>query len=421
MHQNLSALAPVARRSCLLPTVLAWITPLLGSTPLLAQDSPAAPVPPAADEPDPLARFEEVLRESLQATHEEQGEEDSEPVPVDPALYVWTRTSAVEGLVELYRRRREDGYLERAFLLLDEVLERRDSELKIRDPERRRSSPAWSATSPFPPGYAIVDAPSEPVRSLQPALTAAVVGAGAQLCELVHGEKRLAKVHGRRADALEKELRKALAVFEDEYGRAPAGTQGYYHPFGKKYICLTSAELALLGRAHLLLAWDGRHRNDSERAEQIAEMLQTRLRHGPDGVTWTWAPRPSQEGIGGRKERVFHAGWLAEFADLCLRAELVFEEKDLDSMYATFERIVWASGPKVPLVLEPQLLDGSSTLTTVPEAYPWLSLAARDERYLPAARRALSDLPQGPQPLALPFLAALVEPSGLGGGGKGGD
>jgi hypothetical protein len=381
----------------------------LAAAPTRAQD----PAPPP--ELDALALFEEVLRHRVvppraAQADAEQAEEEEAAEREDEAAAVWSRALAIEGLVEIYRRRREDVYLERALALSEELLALRDSTQKRRDPHRKASLPLWSARSAYPQSFAPIDpvAPADE-RQASPALTALAVACGMELVLQIEGEARLLKLHKRAVQALEKELQRALACFDEDYMHAPAGKEGYYYPLGDTQSCLPSADLALLSRAHLALA-RGKKGEHLDRGESLARFLRSRLTKGPDGVTLRWAPVASPNGRGGKHERCFHAGLLA---DLVRRAEpqhWVFETADRKAMRETFLRLVYASTPRVPRMLDDPRPDDSSPMAGLEEALPWLWAAATDPAYREAALDVARRLGANAPAEALPMIAALVAP-----------
>ncbi|MBL8896315.1 MAG: hypothetical protein JNM84_01750 [Planctomycetes bacterium] len=371
--------------------------------------------PAAAPELDALALFEEVLRQRVvppRAPNEqgEKAEEEEDAEREDEAAAVWSRSLAIEGLVEIYRRRREDVYLERALALSEELLGLRDSAQKRRDPKRKATLAAWSARSPYPQAFAPVDpGAATGEREPSPALTALAVASGMELVLQIEGEARLMKLWKRAAQALEKELQRALACFDEEYMHAPAGKEGYYYPLGETQSCLPSADLALLARAHLALS-RGKKGEHLDRGESLARFLRSRLVKGPDGVTLRWAPLASPNGRGGKNERCFHAGLIA---DLVRRAEphgWVFEAADRKAMRETFQRIVYASAPRIPRILDQVRPDESSEMAGLEEALPWLWAAASDPAFRDAALDVARRLGANAPAEALPMIAALVEP-----------
>lgn len=377
----------------------------------LAPATYARPQDPApAAELDALARFEEVLRERVlprpaQASRAEDPPADDE----DEAAFLWGRAMAIEGLVEVYRRRREDTYLERALAYAEELLELRDSTAKRRDPVRKAALPAWSARSAYPRAYAPIElAGGEVRRELRAALTALIVASGMELVRQMEGDARLLKAHRRALGTLAKELERALAVFEAEYTHAPAGKEGYYFPPGERDVCLPSADLALLARAHFALA-RGKENEHLQRAQYLARFLRSRLVKGADGATLRWAPVASPNGRGGKHERTFHAGLLA---DLVRRSEPklgVFDEAERAALRETFTRIVAGAAPRVPRILEELRPDGSSETSGPEEALPWLWAAATDTGFRAAALDAAQRLGMQAPAEALPVLAALIE------------
>ncbi|MBK9383212.1 MAG: hypothetical protein IPN34_00080 [Planctomycetes bacterium] len=381
----------------------------LAAAPARGQD----PAPPP--ELDALALFEEILRQRVvpmraPQARSEQADEEEEAEREDEAAAVWSRSLAIEGLVELYRRRREDVYLERALALSEDLLALRDSAQKRRDPRRKATLAAWSARSAYPKAFAPIDAGAATgEREPSPALTALAVACGMELVLQIEGEPRLLKLHKRASQALEKELQRALACFDEEYMHAPAGKEGYYYPLGDTQTCLPSADLALLSRAHLALA-RGKKSEHLDRGESLARFLRSRLTKGPDGVTLRWAPVATPNGRGGKNERCFHAGLLA---DLVRRAEpqrCVFETSDRKAMRETFLRLIFASTPRVPRLLDEVRPDESSEMVGLEEALPWLWAAASDPLFRDAALEVARRLGSSAPAEALPMIAALVAP-----------
>lgn len=374
-----------------------------------ALQDPAPAAPPAFDA---LAAFEEVFRERIlpvpkEKPAKEESEEDAEPD--DDAAFVWARCMAVEGLVEVYRHRRDDRYLERAFTHMNELLDLRDSVLKRRDAERKAALPAWSASSSYPAAYEPVQLAGAPTtRRLSPALTALVVACGMELVNQIEADSRLFKLHKREVKSLEADLRKALAVFDEEYRHAPAGKEGYYFPPGLHEEALLSADLALLGRAHLALS-KKRKGKDLDRAEYLAQFLKSRFSPGADGVTLRWASRGSPNGRGGNNERTFHAGLLADFAARAKAQGIVFDDKDAKALRETMLHIVLEKFPEVPRILTLVRPDDNSEMMGLSEALPWLWSASIDPTLHDHARRVMQKLGAQAPAEGLLVLAALVE------------
>ena len=83
-------------------------------------------------------------------------------------------------------------------------------------------------------------------------------------------------------------------------------------------------------------------------------------------------------GKGGQRERTFHAGLLADFARRAAAHKIVFEESDVKALRETFQRLVIASSPKVPKILDEVRPDGSSEMLGLEEALPWMWIATID-------------------------------------------
>jgi hypothetical protein len=252
----------------------------------------------------------------------------------NPGLYAWSEAHLQRAYLEYYQVARESRWLIKLLDRFDRLLTLRDDRFGRVDTLRRRVMPAWGSGRFSGGQYTcwLVHAG----MILYPATRAA---------RLIMQDESLRSTLINRADAIVAAVHETLSAYDTHWHDGPGADEGYYDEPASSYGHLPLNQQNIFGRLLLELGALGDVRA-CDRAGRLANFMKRRLvvrsTSAGDAYVWQYCPplAPPFDPALGKGEDVSHAGMNVDFAVLCRRENVVFDDEDLRRMARTFLHIM---------------------------------------------------------------------------------
>jgi hypothetical protein len=252
------------------------------------------------------------------------------PLEAQPGVCAWGEAHLLWAYILQYEATGDLKYLHTLVTRFDRMLGLRDNRNGRLDVKRGRVMPAWGSVL-FSAGQ----------------YTAFLCHAGniifpaACFVRLVYADPALGTEFGATARRYEQSLRETIDAYDNEWHDGPDPMEGYFTDVSLWDKNLPLNQQNLLGRAMLELGVATQDSRYLDRVRRLAVFLKRRMKHGPTGAyVWPYyAPLETPDDFT-EGEDISHAAVNADFAWMCNRHGIVFDQEDMQRLARTLLDVV---------------------------------------------------------------------------------